>query len=286
MNLPVNSSSDPLWYPLPLSSGASNHVTDKPENLLGMIPYRGNCMHFAFSSGIPRRCFDPRTKKLHISRHVTFVEDESLYSDDPPHALPNLSTDVRLSSSLGSAPGETSSLSVAPQSAPDELDQPSLAASLPSPSASSGKTIEAPSISFPSTIIVRRSALIYGNSPFGSCRKESIPYPFRASSRAFLSPLIGRNEGCKVIILIGVGSFGCCDAFCGGSQYERVASSPLLFLPNMPIFIMPIEVTIDFASYSYYETRRATPLAYLKERHPKVFKEVGRRVCRPCNAVG
>lgn len=37
----LNSSSDPLWYS---DSGASNHVTDKPENLLGMIPYRGNCM--------------------------------------------------------------------------------------------------------------------------------------------------------------------------------------------------------------------------------------------------
>lgn len=77
---------------------------------------------YASSSGIPRRCFDPRTKKLHISRHVTFVEDESLYSDDPPHALPHLSTDVRLSSSLGSAPGETCSSSVAPQSGDDSDD--------------------------------------------------------------------------------------------------------------------------------------------------------------------
>nr|YP_010833605.1 hypothetical protein QLP06_mgp008 [Jatropha curcas]WFG81231.1 hypothetical protein [Jatropha curcas] len=56
--------------------------------------------------------------RLHIFRHVKFVEDESLYSDDPPHALPNLSTDVRLSSSLGSAPGKTCSSSVAPQSGP------------------------------------------------------------------------------------------------------------------------------------------------------------------------
>ena len=90
---------------------------------------------------------------------------------------------------------------------------------------------------------------------------------FRYLSSSGLEAVISRfnelNAG-LVIILIGVGSFGCCDAFCGGSQYERVASSPLLFLPNMPIFIMPIEVTIDFASYSYYETRRATPLAYLK----------------------
>lgn len=47
------------------------------------------------------------------------------------------------------------------------------------------------------------------------------------------------------------------------AQYERVASSPLLFKPNMHIGIMPIEVTIDFASYSYYETRRASPLPSL-----------------------
>ena len=57
--------------------------------------------------------------RLNIFRHVKFVEDESLYSDDPPHALPNLSTDVRLSSSLGSAP---CSSSVAPQSGDDSDD--------------------------------------------------------------------------------------------------------------------------------------------------------------------
>lgn len=76
--------------------------------------YIAFCIFFGYSPLILVR--------LHIFRHVTLVEDESLYSDDPPHALPNLSTDVRLSSSLGSAPGETSSSSVAPQGGDDSDD--------------------------------------------------------------------------------------------------------------------------------------------------------------------
>lgn len=47
----LNSSSDPLWYS---DSGASNHVTDKPENQLGMIPYRGHCMVYTgYGSPLP-----------------------------------------------------------------------------------------------------------------------------------------------------------------------------------------------------------------------------------------
>lgn len=193
----------------------------------GKIPWE--IFHEGASALCPDSLRDQLSPKAHCSVHIAFCillgySPAMLWSSydfisfgmlhswrmslcilhDPPHALPNLSTDVRLSSSLGSAPGKTCSSSVAPQSgddsddlghsdhlfgkwytqkselvraAPDELDQPSPAASLPSPSASSGKTIEvssSPSISFPSTIIVRRSALIYGNSPFGSCRKESI----------------------------------------------------------------------------------------------------------------
>jgi hypothetical protein len=98
------------------------------------------------------------------------MEDESLHSDDLSHALPHLSLDVILFSSLGSAPEETCSSSVVPESGDDNddlghsLDQPSPAAILPSLSASSGKTIEVssfPSISLPSSILVRKFARIH-----------------------------------------------------------------------------------------------------------------------------
>lgn len=81
------------------------------------------------------------------------------------------------------------------RAAPDELDQPSPAASLPSPSASSGKTIEvssSPSISLPSSILVRRSAII-ANGPIPIDRFVSYK-SFSPEHKCFLASVSSVHE--------------------------------------------------------------------------------------------